>query len=122
MDARRRRGWRLGAHARAAAALEARGASPVRAPITSSTSREPGDAGAIDVLSRRGARSAGARAGAAARYFAAALRLLPEQDEARPERLRLCRQLADAQAAAGDPQGARETLLRALQTRAPTNG
>ena len=52
----------------------------------------------------------------AARFHAAALRLLPDR---RAERDRIQARLADAQAAAGDAAGARETLLDALRTAAP---
>ena len=115
VDAATARGWQLGAHARAAAALEARGASPLRRAHHVEHVAEPGDRAAVDVLVAAAHDLQAPAPAAAARYFAAALRLLPERHEARPERLRLCRQLADAQAAAGDPQGARETLVRALQ-------
>ena len=52
----------------------------------------------------------------AARFHAAALRLLPDRPA---ERTAIEARLADAQAAAGDAAGARETLLGALRTAAP---
>ena len=52
----------------------------------------------------------------AARYYAAALRLLPDQPEERSRRIEMQARLADAQAAAGDTLAARATLDEALRT------
>jgi DNA-binding NarL/FixJ family response regulator len=104
-------GWRLGAHARAAAALERRGAGVVERAHHVEQAAAPGDAEAAALL-RAAAESLQAPApAAAARYFAAALRLMPDA----PLRARL----ADAQMAAGDVGGALATLLDALRDAAP---
>ena len=76
----------------------------------------PGDEEAVALLGDGGATSCRRPApAAAARFYAAALRLLPDGRDARGGRG--CRRLADAQAAAGDPAAARATLLDALATR-----
>jgi ATP/maltotriose-dependent transcriptional regulator MalT len=104
-------GWRLGAHARAAAALERRGAGVVERAHHVEQAAAPGDEAAAALL-RAAAESLQAPAPAtAARYFAAALRLVPDA----PLRARL----ADAQMAAGDVAGALATLLEALRGAAP---
>ena len=62
---------------------------------------------------RRGALQAPAPA-TAARFYAAALRLLPDSPR-EPRSAAAALRLADAQAAGGDPAGARRTLLEAAQ-------
>ena len=108
-------GWRLGAHARAAAALARRGAGAVERAHHVEQAAAPGDEAAIALLRAAAAELQSPAPATAARYHAAALRLLP--DGARPHRDRA--RLADAQAAAGDAAGARDTLLGALRTAAP---
>ena len=108
-------GWRLGAHARAAAALERRGAGVVERAHHVEQAAAPGDAAAIALLRAAAAELQSAAPATAARYHAAALRLLPDGADRTPIEARL----ADAQAAAGDAPGAHETLLRALRTAAP---
>src|SRR5207237_726237 len=76
--------WRLGAHARAAAALERMGAAPTARAHHVDRSAEPGDEAAVALLIEAG-RAAAARAPAsAAGWYASALRLLPQSAE--PER------------------------------------
>ena len=101
-------GWRLGAHARAAEALEAVGApAPARAHhIEQSAAR--GDVEAADLLVEAGVSSASRAPATAVRWYDAALRLLPEGDEER----RLGAFLLQAQALRGI--GDRERCLAAL--------
>ena len=110
-------GWRLGAHARAAAELERRGAGPVQRAHHVQYAARPGDEDAIALLSAAAIELQAPAPATAARYHAAALRLLP--DSQRKRRARLQRLCADAQAAAGDPQAARDTLLGALASARP---
>ena len=112
-------GWRLGAHARAAAELERRGAGPVQRAHHVQYAARPGDEDAIALLSAAAIELQAPAPATAARYHAAALRLLP--DSQRERRARLQRLCADAQAAAGDSQAARETLLGALATARPAD-
>ena len=116
-------GWRLGAHARAADALERRGAGPVQRAHHVEHAARPGDEDAIALLERR-------------RDRAAVARPRPPRRASTPPRCGCCptRQrtsaaagcsalLADAQAAAGDPPAARATLLDALRDApSPTTG
>jgi DNA-binding CsgD family transcriptional regulator len=111
-------GWRLGAHARAAAALERYGAGPIERAHHVEHAAVPGDADAIAVLTSAAERLQGLAPASAARFFAATLRLLPDRPDLHVARTRTQAQLADAQAAAGDPLGARRTLLDALRTAA----
>jgi ATP/maltotriose-dependent transcriptional regulator MalT len=110
--------WRLGAHARAADALERRGAGPVQRAHHVEHAARPGDEDAIALLTTAATELHALAPRIAARFHATALRLLPDH-AAEDERSRRQRSLADAQAAAGDPAGARETLLDALQTAGP---
>jgi DNA-binding CsgD family transcriptional regulator len=112
-------GWRLGAHARAAAALERAGAGPVERAHHVEHAAGPGDEEAIDVLAAAARELQSPAPAAAARFHAAAMRLLPDRPEHRDRRARMQGLLAEAQAAAGDPVGARATLLDALRTAPP---
>ena len=109
-------GWRLGAHARAAHALERQGAGPVERAHHVEHAARPGDEDAIGLLAAAAGELQSPAPAAAARFHAAALRLLPDRPEARERRKEMQRLLADAQAASGDPVAARETLLEALRT------
>ena len=107
-------GWRLGAHARAAAELERRGAGPVERAHHVEHAATPGDEAAIAVLRRRrprGCRRPRRRVPRA--LHAAALRLLPERATT-ASGMRAARRRAGR---AGDAVGARATLLGALRTR-----
>ena len=110
-------GWRLGAHARAAAALERRGAGVVPRAHHVEQAAGPGDEAAIALLSLAAAELQSPAPFIAARYYAAALRLTPDPARRTPLQARL----ADAQSAAGDAAGARETLLDALGTAEPAD-
>ena len=71
-------GWRLGAHERSAEALVARGASaPARAHHVERCARQ-GDVAAVAVLREAGEQVAPRAPATAARWFASALRLLPQ--------------------------------------------
>ena len=109
-------GWRLGAHARAAHALERQGAGPVERAYHVEHAARPGDEHAIGLLAAAAGELQSPAPAAAARFHAAALRLLPDRPEAPERRREMQRLLADAQAASGDPVAARETLLEALRT------
>jgi DNA-binding NarL/FixJ family response regulator len=109
-------GWRLGAHARAADALERRGAGTVVRAHHVEHAARPGDADAIELLARAASELQSPAPATAARFHAAALRLLPDGIELRERRARMQVLLADAQAAAGDARSARETLVAALRT------
>jgi DNA-binding NarL/FixJ family response regulator len=107
-------GWRIGAHARAARALEARGAQlPARAHHVE-RSAAIGDQGAVATLAAAGA-EVGARAPAtAARWYSSALRLLPEQGRV-DQRMGLLLLLATSLLAAGRLTESRNALEQALQ-------
>ena len=108
-----RGGWRLAAHARAAAALAERGAGPAERAHHVEQSASRGDDEAIELLLSAG-RSAGARApGAAVRWFDAALRLLPAGDAER--RMGIWLALASAHRSLGQLVDCRAALLEALE-------
>ncbi len=106
-------GWRLAAHGRAAAALGSRGAAATaRAHHVEHAARQ-GDEDAISVLIEAGEASAPRAPVVAARWFEAALRLLPASDAGRQIAIR--RQLAQALRAAGRLEPARAVLLEAIE-------
>src|SRR6478609_4265648 len=94
-------GWRIGAHGRAAAALEAHGGSLAARAHHLARCARPGDAEAVHVLVEAGRHAAARAPATAADRFAAALRLLPETPETLPSRLELHVGLAQALAATG---------------------
>ncbi len=110
-------GWRLGAHARAAAALTAAGASaPARAHhVEHSAAR--GDTDAVAVLVEAGQASASRAPAASVRWFDAALRLLPADE--RQTRLGVLVLQAQALRATGDRERCRAALLAALELLPP---
>jgi DNA-binding CsgD family transcriptional regulator len=106
-------GWRLAAHARAAAALEARGATPAECAHHVERAAHAGDLDAVEMLARAADQTMLSAPATAAGWYGAALRLLPaggEHDERRRELL-----LAQARAltSAGSPVEARAVLERA---------
>ncbi len=105
-------GWRLGAHARAAAALAQRGAATTEQAHHVERSAAQGDEAAIALLSAAGADTAPRSPAAAARWFEAALRLLPATDAER--RVELLVSLASAQRSL-ELESCRETLLTAME-------
>ena len=94
-------GWRIGAHARAARALERRGAGPVQRAHHVEQAAGPGDEEAIAVLDAAATELRSLAPGTAAHLLAAVLRLVPDGRRRTPIELRL----AEAQAAAGDAIG-----------------
>jgi DNA-binding CsgD family transcriptional regulator len=109
-------GWRLGAHARAAQALERQGAGVVLRAHHVEHAASVGDEDAIALLAAAAGELQSPAPATAAHFQAAALRLLPDRPEQRERRGRMQAVLADAQAAAGDAQAARGTLVDALRT------
>jgi DNA-binding NarL/FixJ family response regulator len=108
-------GWRLGAHERAGKALAARGAQVSTRAHHVERSARVGDLEAVALLSQAGA-AAGQRAPAsAARWFATALRLLPDEGIAPQQRIELLAPLATSLAAIGRLHDSRSTLLQLLE-------
>ena len=107
-------GWRLGAHARAARALEDQGGSLAARAHHLERCAQPGDAAAIGVLVTAGAMAAPRAPATAAARYAAALRLLPEGTETAGQRLGLLVALAQCQAATGELTAALDSLTTAL--------
>src|SRR6266536_4005719 len=102
-----RGGWRLGAHERCAEALAARGATAAaRAHHVERSARE-GDLAAVAVLREAGETAARLAPASAARWFADALRLLPQTAPAQ-ERVELLVARAGALAATGQFADSRE--------------
>jgi DNA-binding CsgD family transcriptional regulator len=108
-------GWRLGAHARAAQALEEQGGSLIARAHHLERCAQPGDAEAIGVLLGAGAAVAPRAPAAAAGWYAAALRLLPEDAGSAGQRLGLLVALAQCQAATGLLADALTSLTGALE-------
>ena len=106
--------WRLEAHARAAAALEERGAPAAARAHHLEQCALPGDEAAVAVLIQAGLEAAPRAPAGAAQWFVAALRLLG--DSADPgRRLGLLIPLATANAATGHLEEALATLHQALE-------
>jgi DNA-binding CsgD family transcriptional regulator len=111
-------GWRLGAHERAAAALAERGATPTARAHHVERSARHGDAAAIATLKQAGSESASRAPATAARWFDAALRLLPE-DGAPEERVELLLARAQALVATGQFADGHATLLQSIDLLPP---
>ncbi len=105
-------GWRLTAHARAAQALAAQGASAAARAHHVEQSGVRGERAAIELLREAGDANAPRAPAGAARWYAAALRLMPEED--RPARLETLMKLAQAQQSTGDLARCSATLLEAI--------
>ena len=106
--------WRLQAHARAAAALERRGAGPVERAHHVEHAARRGDRAAAALLAEA-ARSVFAQAPAiAARHVGTALRLLPDDPGVLPERLELMQTQAYALIGAGRLEAAHDVLTATL--------
>jgi DNA-binding NarL/FixJ family response regulator len=107
-------GARIAAHRRSADALAARGApAAVRAHHVEHSARH-GDMAAVRVLEEAGGAAAKRAPASAARWFAAALGLLPDNAE-RSERVTLLMALARAQAATGRFEDSRTALLESIE-------
>jgi len=112
-------GWRRLAHARLAALLAARGASAAaRAPHVE-RSANVGDPEALAILVEAGDASAQRAPGLAARWYAAALRLLPEGPEAAEQRLALMVAQATAHSGSGELAESRDVLHDVLDRMPP---
>jgi ATP/maltotriose-dependent transcriptional regulator MalT len=107
-------GWTLAAHGRAAAALEARGAPAAARAHHVERSAGMGDERAIAILSEAGEEAALRSPASAARWFEAALRLLPEREDNLERRLELLGRQAAALGVIGRPAEARKALGRFL--------
>jgi len=92
-------GWLIAAHSRAAAALDPPSVAIAARAHHVERSAEPGDEGAIELLTRTAAEVAPGAPAAAAHWLAAAIRLLPTGDDGR--RLELLVAMARALAASG---------------------
>jgi DNA-binding NarL/FixJ family response regulator/tetratricopeptide (TPR) repeat protein len=107
-------GSRLASHERAADALAARGAEPAsRAHHVEQCARH-GDEAAVEVLREAGQAAAERAPSSAARWFEAALRILPA-DAAAPDRAELLVGLAGAHAATGNLEGSYSALMETLE-------
>ena len=112
-------GWRAQAHARVATALAARGASASALAPHVERSAGVGDIDAVGVL-LAAARSNAPRAPAlSARWYAAALRLLPDAADAEAQRIELAIAMGTALGASGQLEASRSTLSEALDGMAP---
>ena len=107
-------GSRLAAHARAAEALEARGATPAQRAHHAERAARPGDLDAVDLLTAAAEESARSAPGTAAGWYDAALRLLPDGPEHDERRLSLLRAQAETLISADRAVEARDALVRAL--------
>jgi DNA-binding CsgD family transcriptional regulator len=110
-------GWRLGAHRRAAEMLAARGAGPAERAHHLEQAATQGDETALAVLIEAGHVVAPRAPAAAARWFEAALRLLPASDAERQVSVR--ESLATAYRSVGEFERCRTTLLEAAELVAP---
>jgi DNA-binding CsgD family transcriptional regulator len=108
-------GWRLGAHERAAKALAARGAQPSARAHHVEQSGRVGDLNVIALLSQAGAAAAQRAPASAARWFEAALRLLPDERVGSEQRIELLIALATSLAAAGRLRDSRSSLRLLLE-------
>ena len=106
-------GWRLGAHERCATALAARGATAAARAHHVERSARQGDAAAVAVLREAGESAARLAPESAARWFGAAMRLLP-QTAAVEDRVELLLARAGASSAAGHFTASHEALLEAV--------
>ena len=105
-------GWRLAAHARAAAELAARGAAAGERAHHVEQSAEQGNEAAIELLLEAGAAAAPRAPAVAVRWFQATLRLLRAADAERQVDVRVA--LASALRAVGELEQCRSTLLEAI--------
>ena len=105
-------GWRLAAHARAAAELATRGAAAGERAHHVELSAEQGNEAAVELLLEAGAAAAPRAPAVAARWFQATLRLLRAADADRQVSVRVA--LASALRAVGELDQCRSTLLEAI--------
>jgi ATP/maltotriose-dependent transcriptional regulator MalT len=112
-------GWRIGAHARTAAALAAEGGGVALRAHHVERSARPGDASAAALLIEAADAAAGRAPATGAQWYEAALRLMPETTAERPRRLEVMIALAQTLLAIGRLADSREALLDALALVAP---
>jgi predicted ATPase len=112
-------GWVIGAHSRAAAALEAQGAPVSARAHHVDQAGTVGDEEAISVLIQAGDATARRSPGAAARWYAAALRLMPLDASNPLRRIAVLESFASALEAKGRLDEARDALLTALDLCTP---
>jgi DNA-binding CsgD family transcriptional regulator len=110
--------WRVGAHSRAATLLASRGAAPVARAHHVERSAVGGDEDAVAVLTSAGREVATVAPASAARWFQAALRLLPEDVDG-GRRMELLGPLAAALGSAGRLEESRATLVEILDALPP---
>jgi DNA-binding CsgD family transcriptional regulator/tetratricopeptide (TPR) repeat protein len=108
-------GCRLRAHARAGSVLAARGAGAVACAPHVEQSAGVGDEDAIALLAAAGAATAGRAPASSARWWEAALRLVPEYGPGSERAAQMRPQVAKALASAGRVNDAYATLLTALE-------
>jgi ATP/maltotriose-dependent transcriptional regulator MalT len=108
-------GWRLGAHERCAEALAARGATAAARAHHVERSARQGDAAAVALLRDAGDAAARLTPESAARWFGAAMRLLPQTASAQ-DRVELLLARASALAASGHFTDGHEALQEAIVT------
>jgi ATP/maltotriose-dependent transcriptional regulator MalT len=106
-------GWRLGAHERCAQLLAARGASATSRAHHVERSAAPGDPAAVATLRAAGDAAAHRAPASAARWYEAALRLLPESAPSE-ERVELLLASAEALGATGRFQDGHRALQESL--------
>ncbi|HKG39755.1 MAG TPA: AAA family ATPase [Conexibacter sp.] len=106
-------GWRLAAHARAAATLAQRGAGPAERAHHVEHSARPGDESAIALLLAAGEEVLARAPGTATHWFETALGLLPGADRERQSAVRAS--LASALRSLGELERCRTTLLEAVE-------
>ncbi|HEY4276976.1 MAG TPA: LuxR family transcriptional regulator [Conexibacter sp.] len=111
-----RAGWRIAAHARAAALLREWGAGPAARAHHVEQSARRGDADAVALLVAAADEVAARAPGTAAGWLEAALRLVPGDGPGSAVRAELLPRLAAALAAAGRFEQARDVLLGVLAT------
>jgi AAA ATPase domain len=107
-------GWRLAAHARAAVALQVRGASATTRAPHLERSASPGDQLAIDVLLEAASTTVNTTPATAAHWLEVALRLLPEAESTLAIRLRLLGLRAKALGVTGRLAESRDVLHEVL--------
>jgi hypothetical protein len=112
-------GSRIAAHARAADALAARGATPAQRAHHAERAARLGDLEAVDLIEAAARETERSAPATAAGWYGAALRLLPEGADHTTRRLALLRARAEAFTSADRAVEARDSLRRALDLLPP---
>jgi DNA-binding CsgD family transcriptional regulator len=107
-------GWRIGAHTRAAAALAAQGASVASRAHHVERSARPGDVAAGGLLVEAADAATGRAPATAARWYEAALRIMPETPSTQPRRVEVLVGLARTLESVGRLEESRAALVDAL--------